>query len=258
MSLSWRDDLRVGLFPDRLVITRVPRGLAKRATQKEIVPLAPGPADAPRWQGAVDALGKLSGDTFKNADVTVVLSNFFVRYTVVPWSATLSGLEERLVFARHCFTETYGAVAEGWVIRASPSSAGKPQLACAVERELIEAVNQAMAATGARFTSLQPQLMASFNLYRKRFGDRPAWFVALEPGLACLALVQGGHWQSMRTTQIGSEWPRELPVLLSREACLVEGAPDCNEVLVSAPDAPYAQLPDTGAWRIQDLAAQTV
>jgi hypothetical protein len=240
-----------------VLITRTAGWLAKRETQSEILPLAPAPEGAPLWKPAVDALAELSGEAFSRADVTVVLSSFFVRYTVVPGSDALSGMDQRLAFTRHCFSETYGADAEGWAVRASGSSTGKPLLACAVERALIDAIDQAMNRLGSRFSSLQPRLMASFNLYRKRFGDGTAWFVTLEPGLACLALLHGGEWQSVRTTRIGSEWPLELPALLTRETCLLDDAPECSEVLVHAPDGPHAQLPEAGGWRIEELAAGT-
>ena len=44
---------------------------------------------------------------------TVILSNHFMRYTLVPWRDELSDAEEELAYARHCFTKVYGAPSTG-------------------------------------------------------------------------------------------------------------------------------------------------
>jgi hypothetical protein len=256
VSLSWRDDLGVALYPDRLVLTRTQRRPGKRLKHREAVPLPATDAAAPRWQGAVDALANVPTKAFADAEITVVLSSFFVRYTLLPWSDVLAGPEEHLAFAGHCFAEIYGADIDTWVIRISRSGKGAPQVACAAERSLIDAIDRAMAPVGSRFHSVQPHLMASFNPWRRRFDQRPAWFVTVEPGLACLALLQGGEWQSVRATKISADWTRELPGLLSREACLVESAADCNDVLVFAPDGPHEPITAPDPWRIEHLTAK--
>src|SRR5205085_2022832 len=130
VSLSWRDRVEVGLYPDRLVLAR-----GKAA---QTFPVPPGDAQAPRWRAALDALGAL--EALRRTEVTVVLSSFFVRYTVVPLSEALSGAVERLAFARHCLARIHGPLAEGWTVRLSR------EIACGVEPLLVQGLRETLSA----------------------------------------------------------------------------------------------------------------
>jgi hypothetical protein len=242
------------LFPERLVLARSSGGFRRRLAHKEIVAFAPAEPGVPLWQPAVDALGaKVAAGALAKADVTLILSNRFVHYEMVPWSDTLGSKEEELAFARHCFARVHGTKADDWEIKLSSAKPGKPRLACAVEQSLIEALNTRMSPLASRYRSLQPHLMASFNRWRGRLGERPAWFVVAEPGLLSVALVGDGLWQSVRTLKVGPDWPQELPGVLSREECLVDATAQCDEVLLFAPDAAQPLLLEAGKWRIKEL-----
>jgi hypothetical protein len=219
VSLSWRNRVELGVYPDRLVLAR-----AKGAQSFAVGPAEPGAA---RWRPALDTLAAL--EALSKADVTVVLSSFFVRYTLVPVNQALANAAERLAFARHCLARIHGPAVEGWTVRLSG------EVACGVEGGLVEGLRAALAARGNRLRSLQPRLMASFNRYRRKLGERPAWFVDVEPGLACLALLQDERWHSLRPVKLGPLWEKELPGLLAREACLVDSPADCQPVIHAAP-----------------------
>lgn len=250
----WRDELGVALFPDRLIIARVGGGWRRQLKHKEIIALAPAPPDAPRWQPALEVLaGKVRAGALSGADVTLVLSNHFVHYVLVPWSELLTSEAEQLAFARHRFMRVHGSSAESWLLRLSQASPRQPRLACGVDEALIDALNAVMAPVGGRYRSLQPHLMASFNRWRTRLSVRPGWFVVAEPGLLCLALLQDAQWQSVRTIKISPDWPNDLPGVLAREQCLVDSQTECDHVLVFAPDLPAVVAPDTGNWKIENL-----
>jgi len=219
VSLSWRDRVEVGLYPDRLVLAR-----GKAA---QTFPVPPGDAQAPRWRAALDALGAL--EALRRTEVTVVLSSFFVRYTVVPLSEALSGAVERLAFARHCLARIHGPLAEGWTVRLSR------EIACGVEPLLVQGLRETLSARGNRFRALEPRLMTSFNRSRKKLGDKPGWFVDVEPGLALLALVADASWRSLRALKVGPRWEDELPGLIAREACFVDAPSDCPRVVHAFP-----------------------
>jgi hypothetical protein len=254
VSLLLRDRLGVALFPERLILARTGTGLRRRLKTKEIVALPPGDAAAPPWQSVVDALAeRVRAGAMAGADVTLVLSSRFVRYALIPASDALKSKEEETAFARHCFARIYGSQADDWTLKLSQASGQKPRLACGVERALVDALTETMAPLGRRYRSLQPHLMASFNRWRARLGERPGWFVVAEPGLLAVALVQGSHWCSVRTVKVGSEWPGELPGVLAREECLVDSDAACDEVLVFAPDGPDPLILEAGRWRIRSL-----
>src|SRR5438046_777859 len=84
------------------------------------------------WQGAISALKAL--EFTQPCKVTVVLSNHFVRYAIVPWSSSLSTAAEEDAYIRHHFAKIHGERAKAWGLRASESAADAPRLASAVER----------------------------------------------------------------------------------------------------------------------------
>jgi hypothetical protein len=253
----WLDLLRVVLYPDRLVLARVSGGMTRHLVHKEILPIqSAGPGD-PLWLPAVEAVGVKAADgAFALADVTLVLSSRFVRYVVVPWSDTLASREEELAFARHCFVRVYGDEARTWACKLSSARQRKPRLACAVERPLMDALNQRLGGLGRRYRSLQPHLMASFNRIRSHVRDQSAWLVVAEPGLLCLALLQDGSWQTVRTIAVESDWVSALPALLEREELLVDTETECSTVLVYAPDGPPEPQVPAGRWQIRILAPE--
>jgi hypothetical protein len=248
------DRLGVALYPDRLVMARAAGGLRRQLKHKEIVALPQRDPDAPLWQGAVDALGgRVAAGAMNAAEVTVVLSNHFVRYALVPRSEELGSEEEEAAFARHCFARIYGSQTDGWALKLAKAGGHKSRLACGVERSLVDSLSQAMAPLGSRYRSLQPHLMASFNRWRSRLGERPGWFVVAEPGLLSIALLHAGLWHSVRTVKVGAAWPEELPAVLAREECLVDSDTHCDNVLLFAPDGPDPLVLDSGRWRITSL-----
>ncbi|MBI2317439.1 MAG: hypothetical protein HYY28_10550 [Betaproteobacteria bacterium] len=254
MSPLWPDRLGVALYPQRLVLARSSGGPRLRLTHKEIVELAPARPGMAPWQPAADALAaKAASGALARADVSLILSNHFVHYAVVPWSDTLGAKEEELAFARHCFDRVYGEEASAWAIKLSRAHARASRLAAAVDQTLVDSLNVHMAPVGARYRSLQPHLMASFNRWCARLGERAAWIVVAEPGLLCLALVDGAGWQSARTIKVGADWMAELPGVLAREECLADIQTECETVLVFAPDGPHAEVPRAGKWRIEPL-----
>ena len=255
LALPWRPDrLGVALYPDRLDVARVGGVWPRRLKHRQTVELAAPADDSPAWQPAIEALARLVMEgALARANVTLVLSSHFVHYTLVPWSELLSSEADLLAYVRQRFVAVHGGAAQGWALRLSRAEPRRPRLACGVPQALIDALDEVMAPIGGRYRSLQPHLMASFNRWRSRLGARPGWFVAAEPGLACLALLRDGHWQSVRKLRIGADWPRLLPDILARERLLVDGDSDCRHVSVFAPELPAVLAPEAGDWLIENL-----
>lgn len=253
MSLLWPDKVGIALYPDRLLLARVKGRGPRQLEHKQIIGFEPVAGGEP-WQAAVDALAtQVAAGALADAVVTLVLSNRFAHYTLVPHSDALGSAEEELAFVRHCFSRVHGSQAEAWAIRVSQASTRKPRLACGVEQALVDALGKAMAPLGRRYRSLQPHLMASFNRWRSKFTGRLGWFVVAEPGLLSIALVGDEQWHSIRTLKVGPDWARELPGVLSREELLAGGDTHCDEVLLFAPDVTQPLLLDPGKWRIDNL-----
>jgi hypothetical protein len=253
------DRFGIALFPDRLVLTRISGGLRRKVRQAETLALAPAAEGSANWQPAVDALaGLLAAGALEHAELTLVLSNHFVRYVLVPWSDALGSREEEEAFARHCFARVYGSQAETWALKLGHADPAQGRLACAVEQALIDALAHTLAPLKGRYRSLQPYLMVSFNRVRAALGALPAWLVVAEPGLLCLGLLHQSQWKSVVTLKVGADWEKELPGLIAREECLVDCDSACERVLVVAPDTASAKFPQTDNRRFESLMPGTI
>lgn len=259
MSPSWRDRIHIALCPDRVLVVRFRRGLRRRVAEKNTLvcpahdPAGPDAA-IPIWQSAVDALsGAVQSWKGGAADATLILSNHFVRYLLVPWSDALNGEQETKDFARHCFLQTYGDAAASWDIRLGSDGAGAPRVASAVEPALLEAVARAFRASPLRLRSVQPYLMAAYNQWRHSFHDKTAWFALAERNRLCLARFHQNHWHSLRTIPVRDSIDAALPALLQREAYLTNlPASDAN-VFVCGAEPDRSGLPAQTGLRVQQL-----
>jgi len=258
VSLLSPERVDVALFANRVLLTRSSSGLRRRLLHKEIVSVpAPAP-DAQAWQGALDALGGLlAAGKLAKASLKLILSNQFVHYLVVPWRDELRSAQAQDAYVRHCFERIHGSHAGSWEIRLCSAKPGQPRLACAIDTALLTALQTLLRPLGARYRSLQPHLMASFNPWHARLGRQPSWLLVAEPGILCLALLQDGAWHSIHSLKVGPQWTEELAPLLAREEYLVESHTPCHEVLLLAPGAPQPLPSTAGKWRIHapNLAA---
>lgn len=259
MSLSLREELRVVLSPDQVLLVRVGRqftrrGLIRRVLDKKAVSCAGSSGSEAPWSAAIKTLATELPGLANNATVAVaILSSHFVRYALVPWSAALKDDEEEAAFARHFFRQLYGAIADSWELRLSPDRPGAPQLASAVDPGLPEAVRALSAEAGISVRSIQPSLMTAYNNSRLRLQGYSGWFVLHETGSLCLALMQQGRWISVRTFRAGDDWRETLPLLLEREAFLLEQEAETNDVFVWAPALDKGAMPESGSWKFQQL-----
>ena len=165
------------------------------------------------WQGALAALKSIE---FGKAAVTVVLSNHFVRYALVPWSDSLSTEQEEEAYVRHHFAKIHGERAKGWALRWSDG------LCSAIDKALLEELKGLFEKNKkAKLASVQPALMAAFNRARGAIPSAGAWLVMAEADRACVALHAQGRWRSVQNAR------GEAAALLERERHRASGeAPD--------------------------------
>ncbi len=258
MSLSLRDELRVVLCRDQVQLVRIGRELTLQGRQDRVLDKKnyPYEADAaPLLDNMVRTLELALAELPKKpANAQVILSNYFVRYTMVPWSDKLSNEAEELAYAKHCFNQLYGTTAQPWELRLNQDFAGAPQLASAVDGQLLQSLRDVFARAKLKLKSVQPQLMTAYNNCQAQLQNQNAWFVLFDQGNLCLGLVQQGHWNSVRTLKVGSDWLDRLPEILDREAYLSELDTSSNQIFLWAPEQSAAVLPQSTQWKISMLA----
>jgi hypothetical protein len=262
VSLWLRNTLQIELAPDQVNLVHTERKLTLRgmrnASRNQLLFSAAGAesGSAP-WSGALQALEKaLPTEAGRPDQVCVILSSRLVRHVLVPWSDALSDTEEELAFARHCFDKVYGEAAAQWELRLSPDRDRAPMLASAVDAGLLGALHRAFDAAGVRLDSIQPNLMAVYNDYRRLLRNRSAWLALVEPGYLTLALLHQGRWVRIRSQRIDSGWRKSLSLILEREMYLADPAVAARDVFVWASGMNDVSLPEDERWQFQLLSSR--
>ncbi|HEY6241614.1 MAG TPA: hypothetical protein VIW78_12365, partial [Burkholderiales bacterium] len=246
MLRLFSDRILIALAPDSLALLRFKGVFRPRVVDKRTIACDPAFGTEP-WQGALAALARIAEETSdSNAEVTVVLSNHFVRYTLVPESEALAHAAEETAFVRYCFAKIHGERSKEWEVRSSRASSGSTRIASAVDSSLVEAIRGAFPSTAkAKLVSVQPYLMSAFNRWRSVLRGARAWLLLVEPQRACLAHVEGNRLTSVRNTRGSFEAPAQWAELLDRERHRVGGAETPEGVYVHAShslDAPSSEL----------------
>ena len=257
MLPSWRDEVRIALCPDRVILARVSRRWRPRVTAKQVVRCADqGIAD---WKPCVEALLRtLPEARWKDADATVIVSNHFVRYALVPWSEELVGDDEKLAWVRHHFVEVYGEAVATAEYRWSEDRPDAPCLASAVDGEFVDQVRRAFEGTSLRLRSIQPYLMTVFNRWGRRAMGNAVWILAPEPGRVCLASIVRGRWRGIASRKMGVNWQAELPVVLDRELVLSDDADAPKTVFAYVPEIPRFEIPRWNEVPLRALALRAL
>ncbi len=234
MSPSWHNRLYVAMSPERLSLIKLGRGLKPRLQAKHdetIVPVAKQPV----WQAALDRLAQLlSQPEWQKAEVNVVLSNRLARFATITFGTQLKNYAAQETYARHVLGQTYGGAAvEQWVLRIQHGKAGQPSLVCAMDRALLDGLQQACTAQGFKLNLVTPYLTPVFNRFRKVFQKDPAWLAINEPGYSLLALISEGKFVAING--VSHDRIDDLPVLLDRENLANTLAEPCKSVYLYAP-----------------------
>lgn len=253
MSRLWRDRVLVALAPDAVSWVRVRGALKPRAVACGEAEADPAHGNEP-WAGALSAL-RAAAEAWRNerVAVTVVLSNHFVRYALVDPPPRGVSAEEGLALARFHFTRLHGERVQAWDVRVAPAKRGSPQVASAIDRALLAALEAVFAKPArARLVSVQPYLMSAYNRWRERFEPRGTWLVLPEPGRVCLALLAGETWGAVQSARSTADAPHDWLALLDREAQRTAIQPVPATVLARAATAADADAVET-PWRVVTL-----
>lgn len=253
MSLLWRDRVLIGLGADGITGVRFARGFSSRVSSHKFVAFSANEADRP-WSHAIASLPELLAGIGSNAaDVTVILSNRYVRYTVMPWNDKINGAREGQAFARHCLANVYGSLAEQWELRLSAAGARAPRIASGIDRALLQSLRDAFAQSRLRLVSIQPYLMAAFNRWRQRLPRGDCMLLLPESRFYTCAVFAAQRWQSVRSGTVASSLSDELPAILDRERAwgMLNGHPP---VFVANSTGANITLPAGQPWSLQPLS----
>jgi hypothetical protein len=256
VSPLWRDEIGIYVAPHKLALTRLARGVHPKTAgaanwTNDLI------QDA-HWTGALAALDALLAKSdWQGALARIVLSDHWVRYAMVPYSAALGGSAERLAHARHVLTGIYGEIVAEWTVTLANGRPGQAQVVCAVPTALLEELHAMLARHKIPLRSLQPQLVCAYNHWRAQLPDGGAWFVSIEQGSLAAARLGRGGWDRVHSVRIGADWTVELHRLQTfgrlanaqaQEGSVYVDAPAALRVAAatSAPDLIWLDEPQAG------------
>lgn len=125
--------------------------------------------------------------------IRLIISNHFVRYTILPWQPGLFSRSDWLALAQHTFKKRYGQAAEQWQITVDLQTYGEAVLACGIDLALIDEVKQIASTHDWQLTRLEPLLSAVMQHAPCHAGD---WLLVAEPERLLLCERATG-WQAI-------------------------------------------------------------
>lgn len=224
-DLLIQDRLRIFMHPQQLVLLRIKRTNTQHILNKKVVPCLAAEMETddsqPNWMLAASTLARvLQDEIWQNAKPQVVLSNHFVRYALVPWHEGLTRRDERQAYLRHSFQLAYGDSVKGWDLRMSDNRLQHAALASGIEQGLLLHMQQTFEGLGLKGKEIYPHLMVAINQLRQQADCYAYWFVLVEKGKLCIALVQDGHWRSVKTYSSEDEITLQIAALIDRESVI--------------------------------------
>jgi hypothetical protein len=231
-------------------MARLTRGIRARGSDRQEVSCAKS-GESRGWNPALEALREmLDGSDRSRGSATVVLSNHFVRYLVLPWMAQLVTQAEELEFARARYAKVFGEASRQWDILLSPAAPGQSRLTAAVDSGLLASLGAALACCRLHLAAVEPLLAARFNQARRSIGAN-AWLVLAERGWLLTAWISRGQWHSVRGRPInGAIVP--LAEVLEQERLLLGAEDNDAKVHVYAEDEVALDLTGVSAATLRD------
>jgi hypothetical protein len=233
VSLLWRDEVGIYVAPERILLVRTQRGLRPRKVAERSISIAQ--TETHDWQPALAALdAELADSTWHGANTSVVISDHWARYAVLPPNPLLKSVTEKLNHAHHIFSDIYGDIVNDWKVAISDSAIESGHIGSALPNALLEHLTMVLTRYGMPLVSVQPQLISSFNRWSGYLPAGGAWFITIEAGSLAAARVVPNGWDRVYTLRIGSDWQIDLR-RLQKFGQLASMKANDGQVFVDAP-----------------------
>lgn len=252
MSQLWRDQIQVFFAPERVDLVRSRRGMKPEQVAR-LTAVCEHAADSPAWGGVLEKLEQMIADA-AGTEIAITVSNHFVRYTVIPPQTKISNPAELNAYAAFHMREVYGERTAAWVLGVSSWDPCSGAICAAIDRGLLERLEELTGRRKVRLQSIEPYLTAALDRWCRQFEGERMWFALIETGRICLASLSSGAWQRVCNQRMLTSAGEELLALLDQEALLFSGRKEAVEqVHLFAPEHPDLTLPDGCGWKVIPL-----
>lgn len=257
MSPLWRDQIQLFFAPGRIDLVRLAKGL-KALPQPKISTIFEQGTDTALWKTPIEQLAQLlekenNASSLSGAELSITLSNHFVRYAVIQFQQGIKDAQEFFTYAQFQMREIYGDRVDSWDISMSdwdPKSGG---ICAALESELVQQLQALAVRFHLRLKQIEPYLAAAFDQWSRTIHQQRFWFIVVEPDRLCVLLFSNGSWKSIRNQRLLNAVETELPVLLEQETIIATQQEPVELVYIFAPENADLPLPLESSWQFNRL-----
>jgi hypothetical protein len=147
------------------------------------------------YQVVFDALQQHQ-NLLENQKVSLLISNHFMRFSVLPWQKNVYSRQDWLALANHAFRQQYGAVADSWQVRVSLGGArqgyGQAVIASAIDQALYDGLIEVAQQLNFSWQAIEPLTMCLLN---HSTPSQAAWILIAEPEHLLLCESYQGQFQ---------------------------------------------------------------
>ncbi|MBK6957208.1 MAG: hypothetical protein IPH22_01370 [Nitrosomonas sp.] len=247
MSRLWRDQIQVFLAPERVDLVRSARGF-KPVQSAKVTVLCEPVQGVPMWESALRQLEEKLGDA-AGTELAITLSNHFVRYVALPPQAEITSPEEVKSYATFRMREVYAERVDSWILSISEWSPVYGAVCAAIPRDLMARVEEMALRYQFKLKEIEPYLASAYDRWQKLLSGNKIYFVVIETGRICIALLINETWHSIRNQRILQNAGNELLAALDQEAVLSGNKEAIELVHLFAPEHPDLMLPENCGWR---------
>jgi hypothetical protein len=257
VSLLSVNQLLVVLGKDSVAIVNRTRGLRTRIVDQKQVHfpqlIDDLNAETVIWQPAIAQLDMLiSAMKVKSkSQLNITLASEFVRYLALPPQQMYMNLSEKLAYATAAYREIYGTVVDDWEVRLQDMPTQDTAIVAAIDKKLLEALNQIALKHQLKLTTVKPYLMSAYNGLAKQIGGSNGYLVIVEFKRLLLINLLQGKCVNVRMFKLGSDWQTELKSLMVRESVLSDNKK--QEVLVYAPVQKNIAINTIEGWLLKRI-----
>jgi hypothetical protein len=206
------------------------------------------------WVLALNQLDQLlaASKHTKNTELRIILASDFVRYLTLSAHKSITRQSDKEDFARASFREIYGKVVDDWHIQCDDAAPNLNSVVIAVDKKLIENLNNLANKYNLQLASVKPYLMVVFNRALVQSKLKEFCFAIVESNRLLFARVRDGSWQEVRNLPLESNWLVQIENIVQRET-LKSDAVNERLLMIYAPNHKVRMLPVIDGWNVERL-----
>jgi len=256
VSRLWRDQIQVFLAPERMNLVRFSRGFKPAQTAK-VTESCKYIQGANAWQSVLQQLDKNLVDA-AGTELTITLSNHFIRYVTLPPQTEITTPEEVKSYATFRMREIYAERADSWMLSVSEWSPISGAICAAIPRDLMARLEELAAKYQFQLKEIEPYLASVYDRWQKQLKGNKTYLAVLENGRICLAILINGIWHSIRNQRILQCAADELLAALDQETILSGNKDTVELVHLFAPEHSELIFPNNCGWSVVPLQTEQI